>query len=242
MNESEPELPTEPANDDAAREAYASAVEDYFLRRRGSAILVSPKDWALVSGWFDEGVPIPIVLSGLAEVFDKAVATGRIEPISSISYCRHAVNKRFAEYSRASVGGAAAGRPRKKKKDSANDPEKRLSERFRETAVRLESTAPEVSVAIVDLLPEIEILETDDGTPLSDREGRLIEIERRFAAGLLAKLDPADRKSIEDEATLPLDRLRTSPPPEEIARLREIGLLRAFRHRYALPRFTLLPR
>ena len=161
---------------------------------------------------------------------------------SSISYCRHAVKRRWADFSQASVGGPTTGRPKRKKKDSENDPDKKLSERFRETAERLETTAPAVSEAIRPILQEIEALERDDVTPLSDREGRLIEMERALASAVLPRLGAGERDSIEVEAVAPLARLKTLPPPEEVARLREVGLLRAFRHRFSLPRFTLLPR
>lgn len=235
--------------DDAAREAFASAVEDYFLRRRGSARLLPPKDWTLLAGWYDAGIPLPVVLAGLAEVFDRAVAAGRVEPISSISYCRHAVQKRWEETKRLAAGGAPAKRRRRKGDDEPVDPlgsaaaeGKPLSEKLSETAERLDETAPAVASALRAIREPVRILEADATRPLSDREGELIDLERALVRELLPILPADDREAIEAEAEGRLARLRDLPSPEELVRLREIGRIRAVRHRWALPRLTLLPR
>ncbi len=238
------EKSSDPADaEQAAREAYASGVEDYFLRRRGVAALSSPRDWALVSGWFDEGIPLAIALAGLAEVFDRHAATGQVDPVSSLSYCRHAVRKRFVEYQRASAGGEVPEKPKRKKKgEPAPEPGSSAGERFAEAIRRLEETAPAVALALASRLEAVRSLEADESTPLSDREGEMIEIERAFAREILPKLPDDDRSAIDAAAEAPFDRLRVMPPPEEIERLREIGRLRALRHRFALPRFTIIPR
>ena len=113
-----------------AFENYAFAVEDYFLRRRGSARLVSPRDWALIRGWFEQEIPLEVALAGMAEVFDRHAATGRVDPVSSIGYCRHAVAKRWKEHCEATLGGEAdAGRRRRR--SPANDFTRSLAARFR---------------------------------------------------------------------------------------------------------------
>lgn len=69
---------------------YYRAVEDHFGRLRGTPFLFSPKDFALLRGWWSEGVPLAAVLAGIAEVFERRAAAGD-DPVSSLSYCRHAV-------------------------------------------------------------------------------------------------------------------------------------------------------
>ncbi len=49
---------------------YYRAVEEEFLRRRGAPLLLSPRDWALIGDWQAAGIPLRIVLQGIANVFD----------------------------------------------------------------------------------------------------------------------------------------------------------------------------
>jgi hypothetical protein len=238
----DPDDPIPPGDDprEAERERYASQVEDYFLRRSGSARLRPPKDWVLVSSWFDEGIPIALVLAGIADVFDRVAAEGRIEPITAISYCRHAVRKRWVDFQRAGSGTPAPAK--RKKKGVPVSTADSAAGRFRETVERLREVSPVVATDLEALLPEIEAIEKDESIPLSDREGRMIELERRFVSHLLPRLDDDDRGGIEAEVAERLARLKVVPDAAELHRLTEIGHLRAVRHRFALPRFTVLPR
>src|SRR5205809_13693 len=40
--------------------AYYRAVEEAFVRRRGAAMLLSPRDWSLIGEWIDVGVPLRV--------------------------------------------------------------------------------------------------------------------------------------------------------------------------------------
>jgi hypothetical protein len=70
--------------------AYYRAVEDCFAALRGTPFLLRPKDFALLRSWWSGGVPLAAVLAGLSESFARQRGRGD-DPISSLSYCRHAV-------------------------------------------------------------------------------------------------------------------------------------------------------
>ena len=50
---------------------YFTEIEDHFQRRRGSILLLSTLDWALIDTWREAGVPLAAVLRGIDDAFDK---------------------------------------------------------------------------------------------------------------------------------------------------------------------------
>ena len=90
--------------------AYYRAVEDHFARLRGTPFLFTPKDFALLRGWWSEGVPLAAVMAGIGEVVARRRERGE-DPVSSLAYCRHAIARHAKRLSAAAVGGAvpAAG-------------------------------------------------------------------------------------------------------------------------------------
>ena len=44
---------------------YFTEIEEHFQRRRGTLLLVSTLDWALMESWKDAGIPVEAVLRGI---------------------------------------------------------------------------------------------------------------------------------------------------------------------------------
>src|SRR6476620_2617667 len=55
--------------------------------------------------WYEDGVPLPIVIEAIDTVFEKNETSGRKKVISSLSYCRHAVKEIWNERRELYVGG-----------------------------------------------------------------------------------------------------------------------------------------
>lgn len=75
---------------------YYRAIEEEFVRRRGSSMLLSPRDWGLIGAWKEAGIPLRIVLQGITNVFDAferrpSGGTPSARRINSLSYCRQEV-------------------------------------------------------------------------------------------------------------------------------------------------------
>ena len=85
--------------------AYSRTAEDLFAALRGTAFLFSPKDFALLRRWWREAVPLAAVLAGISEVVERRRAAGD-DPVSSLSYCRHAVTRQAKRLAAAQAGGA----------------------------------------------------------------------------------------------------------------------------------------
>jgi hypothetical protein len=50
---------------------YFTEIEERFQQRRGSILLLSTLDWALIETWRDAGIPLEAVLRGIDAAFDK---------------------------------------------------------------------------------------------------------------------------------------------------------------------------
>lgn len=76
--------------------SYFRAVEERFCALRGAALLISPKDWALIASWWEERVPLALILDSLEEVFAARARRGdAAEDIASLAYVRSEVHRRF---------------------------------------------------------------------------------------------------------------------------------------------------
>ncbi|HVO51359.1 MAG TPA: hypothetical protein VMV60_10230 [Thermoanaerobaculia bacterium] len=90
--------------------AYATKVEEAFIAERGTPFLVSPKDWTLIRGWRDGGIPVDVVVRAVHETFEKRRARGQAGKISSIAYCAGSVEELW-EMERRGLVGKATGAP-----------------------------------------------------------------------------------------------------------------------------------
>jgi hypothetical protein len=93
--------PSDPGLDEAG---YATRIEDAFIAERGTPFLVSAKDWSLIRGWRESGVPADTVVRAVQEAFAKRRARGQTGKISSLAYCADAVSERWEMERRGLVG------------------------------------------------------------------------------------------------------------------------------------------
>ena len=84
--------------------SYFSEVEEYFVRKRGKNLLVSPLDWALIEAWREQDIPLHIVLRGIDRSFENIRKLGKKSTPSTLSYCHGAVMEAFQEYRESRIG------------------------------------------------------------------------------------------------------------------------------------------
>ncbi len=88
---------------------YFTEVEEYFVRKRGKNLLVSPMDWGLIELWRDSGIPLHIVLRGIERSFESAQSRQKRSP-KTLSYCHPAILEAFDEYNQAMIGASQESR------------------------------------------------------------------------------------------------------------------------------------
>lgn len=88
---------------------YFTEIETRFQARRGTLLLLSTLDWALIETWREAGVPLEAVLRGIDAAFDKyearrAKAGGRARKINGLAWCAQSVMQAAEDMQEALVG------------------------------------------------------------------------------------------------------------------------------------------
>ena len=92
---------------------YFTEIEERFQQRRGSILLLSTLDWALIETWREAGIPLEAALRGIDAAFDKYEARqkrGRMRRINGLAWCAQAVMDAAEELREAAAGTAPAPR------------------------------------------------------------------------------------------------------------------------------------
>ena len=90
---------------------YFTEIEEHFQRRRGSLLLLSTIDWALIETWREAGIPLAAVIKGIDTAFDKYDARknkARVRRVNGLAYCAQEVISAVEEMQEAAVGAAPA--------------------------------------------------------------------------------------------------------------------------------------
>ena len=89
---------------------YFTEIEERFQQRRGSLLLLSTLDWALIETWREAGIPLEAALRGIDVAFDKYEARqkrARMQKINGLAWCAQAVMQAAVEMNEASTGSAS---------------------------------------------------------------------------------------------------------------------------------------
>src|SRR5258707_6814328 len=88
---------------------YFTEIEEYFWKKRGAHLLVSPLDWAIMETWQRAGVPLEAVLKGIDRAFESYGRSrrGAGKPLKSLAYCTGAVLQVAEEGLEAAAGSAS---------------------------------------------------------------------------------------------------------------------------------------
>ncbi len=164
---------------------YFTEIEDYFWRKRGAHLLVSPLDWAIVETWQKAGIPLPAVLKGIDRAFEawgrsRRAAGGR--QLKSLAYCVDAVLDAAAEAQEAAAGTGPevkASRPAAEpfSRDELKKYLERNAARIRAAAAKRRTTHAALAARLYETAKRI-----DDALPLLDSPGALDleDLERRL--------------------------------------------------------------
>jgi hypothetical protein len=90
---------------------YFTEIEERFQQRRGSLLLLSTLDWALIETWREAGIPLEAALRGIDAAFDKYETRqkrARMQRINGLAWCAQAVMQAAVELHEASTGSASA--------------------------------------------------------------------------------------------------------------------------------------
>jgi hypothetical protein len=164
---------------------YFTEIEDRFQRRRGSILLLSTLDWALIEIWREAGIPLEAVLRGIDAAFDKYEARqkrGRMRRVNGLAWCAQAVMEAAVELSEAATGTSSQAA---KGEDSGFEHE-RVAAHLESAAAALDGAAfaPEACTATAlrlrELAAEVHASSTDTNLEVLERSLTVLE-EKLFA-------------------------------------------------------------
>jgi hypothetical protein len=231
---------------------YFTEIEEHYHRRRGTTLLLSTLDWALIETWKNAGVPLEAVLRGIDEAFDKHdQRPTKTKKINSLAYCSQAVLTAAEDMKEAAVG--ADGEVEKRERDPSFEG-KQIATFLRENADRLEkagekakglersgiSVAPVARDAARSLRELAVSLEASAKLPrLEDLERRLTVLEEKLFAVLMAATPDDDLVEVRAQADRDLAPFRRNMSAEQIEQLHKQYVRKRMFERSGIPRLSL---
>ena len=241
---------------------YFTEIEEYFWRKRGAHILVSPLDWAILESWQKANIPLEIVLKGIDQAFEsysrsRRGVSGR--PLKSLAYCVDAVLDAATQAQEAAAGSGPEAHvgPRK----SATEPFSRReiteylarnAQKLREAAdsfcqgPRAGSPAPpsgDFPRRLADTVTRLQAcrarVDAEQSLDLEDLERQLTVLEDSIYASLQACAGQETVLEIRREMDRQLAPYRRKMTAAQLALLEQQYLRRRLMEAYHLPRLSL---
>jgi hypothetical protein len=196
---------------------YFREIAKAFLARRGAPFVLSPKDLALVSAWKQAGIPLAVVLEGLAAAFDSRATSGRAaHRVLSLQFCEGSVARAFERFRDRKVGGART-------KKTAVD--KRAV--VRAAAEAFLKDIPADVVFLRDIYTDALSKVAEPGVP----DDTLEAFDERAERLLEEHADAAERRAAADELRAEYQRM----PGDALKRAATVRLVKRMRDRYRIP-------
>ena len=224
---------------------YFTEIEEHFQRRRGTGLLLSTLDWALIETWKDAGIPLEAVLRGIDDAFDSYEQRPRTKKVNSLAYCSQAVLSAAEDMKEAAVG-AQREQPGKTLGFEPND----IIAFFLRNAERLEAAnlpssgaipaqpvARDAARSLRELAAEVEA--ANSPRRLEDLERRMTVLEEKLFAVLLAGTPDEDIVTIRAQADRELAPYRSKMPAAQIDQLLKQYIHKRLLEKYNLPRLSL---
>ena len=223
---------------------YFTEIEEYFWKKRGTALLVSTLDWALMDSWKQAQIPLEAVLKGIDRTFEKYEARRhRSRRINSLAYCHQEILAAASEQDRAALHYPPA--------EGAAFPREELARFFETNAAAVENAAGRFQSAgrtesaatfrsIAASLGELATLARSDAAmDLEEAERRLTVLEDKMLSTLLQTTEESELVSVRAEMDRQLAPVRRSMTAEQIALVEKQFLQRKLIERSELPRLSL---
>lgn len=207
--------------------AYYQTIEEVFVSRRGDPLFLSSADWNLVRKWRQAGIPLRVVLRGIADALDAhAHSFSRDRKVQSLAYCASEVEAARERWAHAlTLGSAESGLDL----GAVLEGFARDLERAHDLGPRGSRAAAKAAEALRERVGAGRLEEAEGW--LAAREAAVVEAIRSDEPATLAGLDA------EIEAALAPYRERM--PSRVLERLRADSRVRRLLERHGLPRLSL---
>jgi len=221
---------------------YFTEIEQQYQKRRGTGLLLSTLDWALIETWKDAGIPLEAVLRGLDETFDKYDRRPKkTKKINSLAYCAQEVLSAAEEMKEAAVGSA-----RKDSGDASGLSAREIAAYFRRNAEKLRclqehdpltKVAEECAATLDEMAAGLE--PATSHPPLEDLERRMTVMEEKLLAALTMSASDDQLVRLRAEADRAIAPYRSKMPAAQIDQLMKQFIHKRLLEHATIPRLSL---
>ena len=226
---------------------YFTEIETRFQARRGSILLLSTLDWALIETWREAGVPLDAVLRGIDDAFDRyearlPKAAGRLRKVNGLAWCAQSVMQATEAMQEAALGANPAHPT--EPQESGFEAE-RISAFLLANAralrdAHLSGAAGDIAVLIAERLTEM-AAEVGNNTQISteDLERALTMLEARLFAGLTLSASEPQLLALREQASRELAPYRGKMSAVQTKQVTDQFLHKRLLEAHGLPRLSL---
>jgi hypothetical protein len=227
---------------------YFTEIEEHFQRRRGTLLLLSTLDWALIETWKEAGIPLEAVLRGIDTAMDRYERRpSKSKKVNSLAFCSQEVLASAEEMKEATVGSAQpvnsepAGMSVAEvasylEKNAALLKGARLPQVAQMTAGEIASSLREASKTLVSTGANGA---HSQPRKLEDLERQLTVLEEKLQAALLTTTSEEVLLQIRSEADRQIAPYQSKMNAAQIEQLRRQYLHKKLFDHYKLPRLSL---
>lgn len=224
---------------------YFTEIEERFQQRRGSLLLLSTLDWALIETWREAGVPLEAALRGVDAAFEKYETRqhrGHKRRINGLAWCAQAVMEAAQELSEAAAGASKTANYAGAETGFEHD---RVATHLEAAAASLESSAvaPDMCAATATRLRELaaEVRAADPNATLNTEslERNLTVLEEKLFAGLTTAAPEELLVGLKEHAARELAPYRSRMGAVQLRQVERQFVQKQLLAHYNLPRLSL---
>jgi hypothetical protein len=223
---------------------YFSEIEERFSARRGSILLLSTLDWALIETWREAEIPLEAVLRGIDNAFDKhdlktQKAGSRNRRVNGLAWCSQAVMEAAEEMVEAATGTA----PAKREAQESGFESERVAvflERNAEALDAAKSPATEmVAATAVRLRALAAAMRSGEPIALDELDRTLTVLEAKLFAALQAGASEEQLVALKAQADSELAPYRSKMSAVQLRQVQTQFLHKRLLELFAIPRLSL---
>lgn len=219
---------------------YFTEIEEHFQRRRGSILLLSTLDWALMETWKEAGIPLEAVVRGIDVTFDKwDQRPSKSRKVNGLGFCTQEVLAAAEEMKDAASGAAAANAISAPKVETGFEGE-RIADFLKKSADALEKVSVSHARDMAQDLRNIaDSLNRQAALKLEDIERRMTMMEEKLVAILMASTQDDELVAVRAEADRELAPYRRKMPAAQIDHLQRQFTRKRLLEKAGVPRLSL---
>ena len=226
---------------------YFTEIEERFQQRRGSLLMLSTLDWALIETWRESGIPLEAVLNGIDSAFDKHDAkmlrsARRTPKVNGLAWCAQSVMEAVEQAMEASIGAASVA------KTSASESgfeTHRIGQYLEQSASVIEAAAlgppaDAIAAEVSGRLRSLALgLSSESPQSLEELDRILCVLEEKMFAALLTSAPEQELVALREQAARELAPYRGRMQAVQIKQVQQQFLQKKLLEARKLPRLSL---